>query len=278
MEVWLTEKHSEDIALSYRVSKTIFSAVSPYQNIDVIENPQYGRMLLLDGIVMFAEASEFHYSEMISHVPLFVHPRPRRVLIIGGGDGGTAREVLKHPDVERVDLVEIDKMVVETALKHFPHVAGALGSDRVNLRFEDGAEFVRTTRNRYDVAIVDSTDPIGPGEKLFENEFYRNLMKCLGKDGLMVAQSESPLFHPKLISRVMGDLKSLFSIVRLYCAFVPVYQGGMWAFALASKKYDPQKNFRKDKYETLGLPLRYYNEQIHYGAFCLPTFVKEMEG
>ncbi|NIQ38007.1 MAG: polyamine aminopropyltransferase [Proteobacteria bacterium] len=274
MEVWLTEKHSEDIALSYRVSKTIFSAVSPYQNIDVIENPQYGRMLLLDGIVMFAEANEFHYSEMISHVPLFVHPRPRRVLIIGGGDGGTAREVLRHPDVERIDLIEIDKMVVETALEHFPSIAETLRDRRVNLTFQDGAEFVRTTEKRYDVAIVDSTDPIGSGEKLFERQFYQNTMKCLKTDGLMVAQSESPLFHPKLISRVMGDLKSLFSIVCLYCAFVPVYQGGMWSFAFASKKYDPRKNFRKDKYDSLQLPLRYYNECIHYGAFWLPTFVK----
>lgn len=277
MEVWLTEKHSEDIALSYRVTKTIFSGMSSYQHIDVVENPQYGRMLLLDGIVMFAEANEFHYSEMISHVPLFVHPDPRKVLIIGGGDGGTAREVLRHPDVERIDLVEIDRMVVETALKHFPHIAGALENQKVNLRFEDGAEFVRTTDNRYDVAIVDSTDPIGPGEKLFKKEFYQNLLKCLASDGLMVAQSESLLFHSKLIREVMGHLKSLFSTAHLYCAFVPVYQGGMWAFAFASKKYDPKKNFRKDKYNTLSLPLRYYNDQIHHGAFCLPTFVKKME-
>jgi spermidine synthase len=278
MELWLTEKHSENIALSYRVSKTVFSDSSPYQHIDVVENPEYGRMFLLDGIVMFAEANEFHYSEMISHVPLFVHPRPRQVLIIGGGDGGTAREVLRHPDVERVDLVEIDEMVVHTVLRHFPRLAGALESDRVSLRFEDGAEFVKTTDSRYDVTIVDSTDPIGPGERLFGSEFYQSLMNCLEPDGLMVAQCESPVFHGGLIRTVMGHLKSLFPIARLYCAFVPVYQGGMWAFAFASQKHDPVEDFRKETYEGLRLRLRYDNDQTRQGAFRLPGFSRPWRG
>lgn len=278
MDIWLTEKHSEDIALSYRVKRTIFSAVSSFQHIDVVENPQYGRMLLLDGIVMFAEANEFVYSEMISHVPLFVHPRPRKVLIIGGGDGGTAREVLRHPDVERVDLVEIDRMVVETALEHFPDIAGALKDPKVNLEFTDGYDFLEKTEGRWDVVIVDSTDPIGPGRRLFETEFYRNLLRRLEVDGIMVAQCESPFFHPDLIRRVMGDLRSLFSTAHLYCAFVPVYQGGMWAFAFASNAYDPEKHFRTDKYNTLRLPLRYYNDRVHHAAFCLPTFARELEG
>ena len=277
-DVWFTEMHSQDICQSFRVSGTPFHGESPYQTIDVIENPQFGRMLIHDGLVMLAENNQYIYGEMISHVPLFTHPNPERVLVIGGGDGGTVGEVLKHPEVTEIDVVEIDAMVVETARKYLPRIAKAFDNPKVRLKFEDGAQFVEKVRDRYDVAIVDSTDPIGFAAVLFQRPFFEHLHAALREDGLIAAQCESPFFHESTIRETVSSLRKLFPGVKLYLAHIPVYPGGMWAFVLASKIYDPEKDFKRNRYDELHLPLQYYNHQIHHGAFCLPTFVEKIEG
>jgi len=277
IDLWFTEMQSDDISLSFRAADVPFHAKSLYQDIDIIDNPQYGRMLVHDGLVMLAQGNQFVYSEMISHVPLFTHPHPERVLIIGGGDGGTLCEVLKHPEVREVDMVEIDAMVVETAKKYFPDIAREFSNPKVHLKFEDGARFVRKARNRYDVAIVDSTDPIGFAAVLFQGQFFQDLRECLTKDGLLSAQCESPFFHESTIRETVSNLKELFPTVRLYLAYIPVYPSGMWAFALASKEFDPEEDFQHKRYDRLQLGLRYYNDRVHRGAFYLPTFVRKME-
>ncbi len=278
MDLWFTEMQSEDVCLSLRVSGTPFHGQSPYQTIDVIENPQFGRVLIHDGLIMLAKNNQYIYSEMISHVPLFTHPHPEKVLIVGGGDGGTLREVLRHPEVKKVDVVEIDAMVVETAKRYFPEIAEPFGNPKVNLRFEDGARFVESVRNHYDVAIIDSTDPIGFAAALFQGSFFENLRGALREDGLCSAQCESPFFHESTIRETVSSLRKLFPTVKLYLAHIPVYPGGMWAFALASKTFDPESDFRQNTYDELHLSLQYYNDRVHRGAFCLPTFVKQMVG
>ncbi|MDI3256666.1 MAG: polyamine aminopropyltransferase [Kyrpidia sp.] len=273
MELWFTEKQTESFGITAKVSRTLHTECSPYQRIDVLDTLDYGRMLVLDGMVMCTDRDEFVYHEMIAHVPLNTHPDPKRVLVIGGGDGGTIREVVKHRRVEQVVLAEIDERVIAVSREYFPAIAEGLNDPRVDIQVGDGMAHVRNHKNAYDVIIVDSTEPIGPAEGLFAREFYEGIYEALKPDGLFVAQTESPLFNTDLISRVWRDIASIYPVTRLYLAYVPTYPTGMWSFTIGSKGPDPLK---VDLDERESLNTRYYTPDLHRAAFVLPRFVEEL--
>ncbi|MGI9862674.1 polyamine aminopropyltransferase [Moorella naiadis] len=270
--IWFSELQTPDLAISVRLQQTLHHEKTPYQELAVVDTGAYGRMLLLDNIIQTTVKDEFFYHEMIAHVPLNTHRRPRTALVIGGGDGGVVREIVKHPTIEKVTLVEIDARVVANAREYLPEIACGLDDARVEIRFEDGIEHVRQRENTYDVIIVDSTDPIGPAVGLFSTEFYRNVHRALKPEGIFVAQTESPLFNGKLIRRIQRDLQEIFPLARLYLTTVPTYPGGLWSFSLGSKEYDP---LRIDWRQAPQITTRYYTPTIHQAAFSLPPFVQE---
>ncbi len=277
MGIRFTEEYPEvGAAFSMNVTKILYEGKSDFQKISVIETTHFGRVLLIDDLVMLTERDEFVYHEMIAHVPLYVHPEPRRVLVIGGGDGGTVRELVRHPEVEHVDLVDIDRMVSEVTMKYIPSVASKLLSEKVSCHYEDGVAYVKNTTNRYDVIIVDSTDPISVGEGLFTRDFYRDCLNRLNEDGILVNQAESPAYTGDWVQGIARKLKDVFPSVFFYQAHIPSYPSGHWLFGFASKKYHPLNDFREEKYYQHQLSLRYYNSDIHFGAFALPNFVKEL--
>ncbi len=271
MDLWFTERQNDSVALSLRITRTVHREQTAYQDLAVLESPHVGRVLALDGCVMTTDMDEFVYHEMIAHVPLCTHPDPRTVLVVGGGDGGTVREVLKHPSVQSVTLAEIDEGVVEASRRFLPRLSVALDDPRCRVQIGDGAEHVKAHPRAYDVVICDSTDPVGPGTVLFSPEFYASVFDALSEDGVFCAQTESPFFRPDLIARVLGSLRASFPIVRLYLATVPTYPGALWSFALASKGRDPLADAR-----TVPLDTRYYTPEIHRAAFVLPRFVLDM--
>lgn len=260
-------------ALNFEVKKVLFSSHSEFQKIEIVETESFGRVLIIDDFIMLTERDEFVYHEMIAHTPLFVHPNPERVLIIGGGDGGTVRECCKHDPVKRIDLVDIDRQVTHACLQFMPQVAEKIFSQRVNCFFEDGVEFVRTSRERYEVIIIDSTDPISVGEGLFTSEFYKNCARILTDDGILVAQSESPFWTPELVQSIARKLKSVFPQVLFYQAHIPTYPSGHWVFSFATKKYHPIADYHEDRVLNFPHPMKYYNKEAHRGSFALPTFV-----
>ena len=280
MELWFSENHTDNVKFSVKVTKQLFSGKSDFQQIDVFESPEFGRFLTLDGYMMLTEKDEFIYHEMITHVPMAVHPDPKRILVIGGGDGGTVRELLKYPCVERIDLVEIDEEVVDVCRKYLPQTAKCLDNKdgRINFFFEDGLKYIRHCEDMYDIIIVDSTDPFGPGEGLFTMEFYGNCEKALKSDGIMVNQHESPFYDEDAyaMQRAHKRIVSSFDVCRVYQAHIPTYPSGHWLFGFASKKYHPVHDLNAAKWNLLGLKTKYYNTRLHAGAFCLPNYVEEM--
>lgn len=277
MELWYTEKHSENVGISIKTSKTLYSGRSEFQQLDIVETLDYGRMMLLDGLVMVTERDEFVYHDMIVHPALFTHPAPKRVLVIGGGDGGSIREIVKHPKVEQAVLCEIDGLVIDKSIELLPSMASEIdGSNpRVKLHVDDGLAYIRDHRDTFDVILVDSTDPIGPAVGLFEEDFYRLVDGALKDDGIMVAQSESPFYHADIQKSMYRNLRNVFPIVEMYQAFIPTYPSGLWSFAFASKRYHPLRDFNRDRAAARGFKTRYYNEDLHTGAFMLPTFARE---
>lgn len=276
MEMWYTEKHTEHAGITLRVNRTLFSGESPYQKLEIIETEEFGRMMLLDGLVMVTERDEFVYHDMITHPALFTHPNPRRVLVIGGGDGGTIREIVKHPQVEQAVLCEIDGLVIEKSIELLPSLACELqGNPKVKLHVDDGIAYIKKHTDSFDVILVDSTDPIGPAVGLFEEEFYRTVFAALKPDGIMVAQSESPFFHADIQKKMFSNLRAVFPIVEMYQASIPTYPSGAWSFAFCSKKYHPVGDFDRSRAADRSFETRYYNEDLHLGAFMLPTYVRQ---
>jgi len=278
MELWFTEKHTANVNFSIKVDRQLYAGQSEFQRIDIFDSPEFGRFLTLDGYMMLTEKDEFIYHEMIVHVPMAVNPLAKKILVIGGGDGGTCRELLRYPTVESVDLVEIDELVVEVCKKYLPQTAGCFSDKRLHFHFEDGLKFIRHCENLYDLIIVDSTDPFGPGEGLFTKEFYGNCYKALKEDGIMVNQHESPFYAEDAyaMQRAHKRIVESFPISRVYQAHIPTYPSGHWLFGFASKKYHPVKDLNRVKWNTLGLKTRYYNTQLHVGSFALPNYVEEM--
>lgn len=274
MELWFTEFQTKNLGFTCRVKETLFSAQSDFQEVAVVDSWEFGRMLVLDGVFQTSIFDEFIYHEMIAHIPLFTHPSPKNVLVIGGGDGGTVREVVRHAAVERVEMVEIDGVVVDVCKKYLPEISAALINNhpKLHLKIGDGIQHMKEADNKYDIIIVDCSDPIGPGEGLFTPAFYQDVYKALKEDGLFVQQTESPFYHQKLIKRLHKDISALFPITRMYLANIPLYPGGLHCFTMGSKKYDPQcaNTSPISQIET-----RYYNQDIHKSCFVLPNFVQD---
>ncbi len=246
----------------YRVSGTLYSGKSRYQEILVLESPDFGKMLVLDGVVQLTERDEFFYHEMLAHVILHAHPNPRTILIVGGGDGGTLREVLKHNSVERVQLVELDRQVIEVSKCFFPGLAGGFSDPRVHVKCMDGTRYVRQARGSFDVVIVDATDPVGYGKRLFTDQFFADVLSILNKTGMFVIQTESLHFHHEFVADVQIRLSKLFKIVELYCVPLATYAGNWWTFSIASTKYPVDTQKRKQEVIT-----KYYDEEAHRKAF-----------
>lgn len=277
MELWYTEEHTPDVRFSIKVDRQLYAGQSDFQRIDVFESKEFGKFLTLDGLMMLTEKDEFIYHDMIVHVPMATNPNIKNVLVIGAGDGGTVRELTRYETIEKIDMVEIDKMVVDICKEFIPQTACKLDENRVHLYFQDGLKFVRDKQNEYDLIIVDSTDPFGPGEGLFTKEFYGNCFKALKEDGILVNQHESPYYESYAMSmnRAHKRIKEFFPICRVYQAHIPTYPSGHWLFGFASKKYDPLL-FDAKAWNALNLKTKYYNTDIHTGCFALPCYVKEL--
>jgi spermidine synthase len=229
---------------------------------------------------MLTEKDEFIYHEMITHIPLSVNPNIKNVLVIGAGDGGVTAELTKYDNIEHIDLVEIDKMVVDACLEYLPDVSGKLLDKKVTIHIDDGLRYVRSCENQYDLIIVDSTDPVGPGEGLFTKEFYGNCYKALNESGILVNQHESPYYsvYARAMRLAHKKIADFFPIVRVYQAHIPTYPSGHWLFGFASKKFDPIKDLDADAWNKRGLKTRYYNTELHKGSFALPNYVLEALG
>lgn len=278
MELWFSELHADSVKLSIRVDRQVASINSDYQRIDIFDSEQFGRFLTLDGYMMLTEKDEFIYHEMITHVPMAVHQSIKNVLVIGGGDGGAVRELLKYDSVENVDLVEIDGEVIDACKKYMPFTASRLDDERVNIYVEDGIRYIRNKRDTYDLIIVDSTDPFGPGEGLFTREFYGNCQRALKEDGILVNQHESPFYDNdrEACKRMHRHISEGFRISKVFQAHIPTYPSGHWLFGFASKKYHPIKDIREDEWNKLGIKTKYYTTKLHKGAFYLPKYVEEL--
>lgn len=274
MELWYTEKQTENYGITAKIHETLHTEKTEFQDLAVLETIQWGRMLVLDGCVMTTMVDEYVYHEMITHVALNAHPNPQKVLVVGGGDGGVIREVIKHPAVQQAVLAEIDGRVIEVSKQYFPEIACGLQDTRVDVQVIDGIAHVKENPHTYDVIIVDSTDPIGPAVGLFAREFYASIHDALKEDGIFVAQTESPFLNADLIRRVQQDVQSIFPMVRLYLASIPTYPSGLWSFTIASKKYDPTQIAPIN--QALPLVTRYYTPELHQAAFQLPRFVEEL--
>ena len=280
-ELWVEESQ---FGTCFRVlcRNILFTGKSPYQKVQVADTPAFGKVLLNDDIIMITEKDEFVYHEMITFVPLFTHPCPKKVLIIGGGDGGTAREVLKYSKllekIQKCDMVEIDSMVVEACKKHIPQTGKALSHPDLNLYIEDGLKFIKNTSEKYDIILIDSTDPIGPAVPLFGPDFYKDVFNALTDEGIVAAQGESPYFFPKSQDKLMNIYKSLFPIHLFYFYGNMTYPGGLWSFILGSKKHHPLKNIQTHKIKKIENSFQYYNADIHQSAFAMPNFVKKKWG
>ncbi len=272
MSRWVVDAVGPSFAQATLVEAILYAHHSPWQHIQVAQSTLFGRMLVLDDAVQTTERDEYTYHEMLTHFPLLTHPRPTRVLIIGGGDGGTLEETLKHP-VQHATMVEIDQEVVDVSRKFLPAISGeAFADPRTRLLIEDGIAFVRTTSDRFDVVLVDSTDPKGPGVALFSAEFFAACARVLHDDGLLVTQSGSLFYQRDLAELVRGHLSTIFPIVCTYWSAVPAYPGGLWSFTCGSKRYDPRTVRPEDVTRRVApLTTRYYSPTIHQMALHLPA-------
>ena len=276
MELWFTEYTNKSTGLTIKIKRQIEHRVTNFQTIDIFETYYYGNLMVIDGFVMLTELDEFVYHECITHVPIQFLENPEKALIIGGGDGGTAREILKYPSIKKVDLVEIDSEVCEVSKLYFKNLSLSFNDSRLNLHFEDGAEFVKNARENYDLIVIDSTDPVGPGEVLFTEEFYNNCSKILSPKGILTAQTESPFDkeYKKVIKKIYKNQKKSFKYVYMYLGYIPTYPFGIWSFSFASNEIDPVTDDLRNKYLPDGL--KYYNREIGKSIFILPNFVKEL--
>ena len=278
MELWFTESHSKGGRFSIQVNRHLFSGNSEHQRIDVFESETYGRFLALDGRMRLTERDEFIYHEMLVHVPMAVHPKPEKVLVIGAGDGGALRELAKYEDIKEMDLVEIDQMVVDVCREYLPGTASGLEDPRLKITYQNGLKAIRGMEGEYDVILIDSTDPFGPGEGLFTKEFYGSCYNALREGGIMVNQHESPFYEEdsRMIQTAHKRILEIFSEVKLYQAHIPTYPSGYWLFGFASKGLHPVDNLQDQAWQEKKIQTRYYNTRLHRGAFALPNYVEEL--
>lgn len=273
MELWYTEKQTESFGITAKIKETLVREKTEFQDLAIIDTEEFGRMLVLDGMVMTTVRDEYVYHEMVAHPALFTHPNPEQVLVVGGGDGGVIREVLKHPKVKKAVLVEIDGKVIEYSKKYLPEIAGQLDNPRVEVIVNDGYMHIHDHKQTYDVIMVDSTEPVGPAVELFTKGFYQGIYEALKEDGIFVAQTDNPWFKADLIRNVNKDVKEIFPIVRVYQANIPTYPSGLWTFTMGSKTYDP---LHVDESQIAELDTKYYSPRLHKAAFSLPKFVEDL--
>ncbi|MEO5356686.1 MAG: polyamine aminopropyltransferase [Nitrospirae bacterium YQR-1] len=258
------------IAHTYEVQRILHKEKSKFQELTVIENPFFGRMLLLDGIVQITERDELFYHEILTQVVMHSHPDPKRVVVIGGGDGGVVKEVLKHKSVEKVYFVEIDEAVIRVSKEFFPEVSSSVDDPKVEIRVMDGAEFVRSVKN-IDITIVDSTDVIGFARTLFTKEFFENVKSSMNSDGMFVTHTESLHFHKDIVIEMQENLKRVFPVVDLYTQCIATYPGNWWAFAVSTNGLNPRQMRRPFEIET-----KYYDDEIHERLFVTKKFYNKL--
>ena len=278
MEMWFSELHTSNVKLSMRIEEQLCSVESDCQRIDVLVSDEFGKFLALDGEILFSEKDEFIYDEMVTHIPMAVHPDVKNVLIIGGDDAQGAWVLINYKCIERIDVVEPDEMLVEVCRKHFPELTCGLDDDRVNVYIQDALRFLRNKTGDYDLIINDATDPFGYTEGLFTKEFYGSCYKALKSDGIMVYQHGSPFYSEDKDECVKMHRKAYqaFPVSRVYQAHIPTCSSGYWLFGFASKKYHPLDDFRPEEWKKLGIKTRYYTTNLHRGAFMLPGYVEQM--
>lgn len=278
MEFWFSELHTDNVKISIRADRQLFSGVSDFQRIDVFDSAEFGRFITSDGSIISSEKDEFIYDEMIVHVPMAVHPNVKKVLVIGGGDGGVARELSHYDEIEVIDVVEPDEMFVEVCRTYFPDNAKGLDDPRVSIYYQDGLRFLRSRIDEYDLIINDSTDPFGHTAGLFTKEFYGSCYKALHEDGIMVYQHGSPFYdQDEEACRAMHRRAfRSFPVSRVYQAHIPTCPSGYWLFGFASKKYHPLKDFNAARWKARNIKTWYYTTNLHTGAFMLPKYVEDL--
>ncbi|MFC1800853.1 polyamine aminopropyltransferase [Nanoarchaeota archaeon] len=278
-EVWFEEaiEFAKGSNIRIQIKEKLFSKQSDYQLVEVYETVPFGKMMVIDGMIMMTEADEFCYHEMISHVALCTHPNPKKVLVVGAGDGGVIREVIKHEGVELIDHCEIDEEVINASKEFFPEIAQELDNPKVNRIIQDAVEHIKNHQDYYDVILVDSTDPVGPAEPLFRRPFYEDCKDALNDTGILVTQAESIFYHKKIITELFAKTEGLFPIMKYYYTMIPTYPSGMIGFTFCSKKYHPLDDFNQAEAEKL-TDLQYYNKDIHKACFALPTFAQKFIG
>ncbi len=272
-ETWLTECQTERMRLSLRFDDVLERKETPYQSLLVVRTGEYGNALVLDGAIQATERDEFCYHEMMTHVALCAHPDPRRVLVVGGGDGGSLREALRHPCVERCVQIDIDEAVVEASRNHFPGLSRGFSDPRAEIRCMDALRYVKEHENEFDLIVVDATDPVEFAAGLFESPFFRDVHGALREDGLVTIQTESPFSDPQVVRGAIADLRKVFPIARMFVGFMPTYPTGFWTYTVGSKRYDPSVPVRPAPEGC-----RYYSSEVHAAAFALPPFLREMIG
>ncbi|MFP4481276.1 MAG: polyamine aminopropyltransferase [Thermovirgaceae bacterium] len=270
-DMWLTEYQTPDMRLGLRMKSVLRDLKTPYQHLLVVDTEQYGRTLVLDGAIQLTETDEFTYHEMMVHVAMCSHPGPTDVLVIGGGDGGSIREILRHDTVRKAVLVDIDEEVIKASREFFPGVSCGLDDPRVEVRSMDALEFIKGRESCFDVIVVDSTDPVDFAEGLFREPFYRDVYHALREDGMMVAQTESPFAEPRLLFDAVAEMKKVFPVVKVFWGVMPTYPTGMWTYTIGSKTRDPETVLREVPGET-----KYYTSAIHKAAFTLPPFIVDL--
>ncbi len=268
IENWFSERYSDNLQLSFRIKDQLLSIKTDYQRIDLFDTYDFGKLLSIDGTVQLTEKDEYIYHEMITMIPYYFNSKPSRVLIIGGGDGGAARRLVDL-GIENIVNVEIDGNVVEVAKKYFPAISSSFKEKNVNLIIGDGIKYIKESKDKFDRIIIDSTDPVGPAEGLFSEEFYKDIQSHLTPNGIVVTQSGSPYYQPTALSMAHNGMARIFKYVKTYCAFIPTYPSGLWSFTMASSE-----EFKKrDEPTVTG---KYFNKDILEGSFYLPEFVKNL--
>jgi spermidine synthase len=281
MENWVEETLHRGFRVRLKADTVLFDSQTEHQRLIIFENADFGRVMMLDNIVQLTTKDEFVYHEMMSHVPLFAHGKAKKVLIIGGGDGGVLREVLKHPEVKAATLCEIDRGVIDLCRLHFPEIsAGTYDDPRTNIVIADGTKFVAETGERFDVIMVDSTDPVGPGAVLFTREFYAGCRRCLAPGGLLVTQNGLPFLQASELQQSVGYFRELFKDASCYLATTPSYFGGPmsygWATDNAKLKARKRGKIERRYAKAGSFPTRYWRPDVHVAAFALPNYVQEL--
>ncbi len=275
-----SETLHETWAQTFEMRQVLFEVCTEHQHLVIFKNEYWGTVMALDGIIQTTERDEFIYHEMMTHVPLFAHGNAKKVLIIGGGDGGILREVVKHPEVEQVTQVEIDGQVIEMCKQYLPnHSAGAFDDPRARIIIDDGMKFVQNTTDTFDVIISDSTDPVGPGEVLFTSPFYEGVKRCLNPGGIFVAQNGVAFMQGDEVTTTAQRLRPLFEDVRFYHTAVPTYVGGSMTFAWACddpRLWQQDAAHLRQRFEASGVRTRYYTPELHAGSFALPQYILDL--